>query len=59
MWGRKKGYNYDDVQSGDTAVAGTSEQKVLGNDAGGLADDESHLNRYAAPHSRPNAAANF
>lgn len=61
IWGRKRSnYNdYDDVRSGDTAIAGTSEQKVRGSDAGGLANDESHMNRYAGPQSRPNAAANF
>jgi len=59
MWGRKKAYNYDDVQSADTAIAGTSEQKVQGSEAGGLADDASHMNRYAGPTARPNAAANF
>lgn len=46
---------YDDVHSGDTAVA---ERKTTPSSSG-LADDSSHMDRYTAPQTRPNAAANF
>jgi hypothetical protein len=55
IYGRKKGGpNYDDVHSGDTAIA---EPKPAS--SSGLADDESHMDRYTSPQGRPNAAANF
>lgn len=49
--------DYDDVHSGNTAVAG-SEPKPSPS-TGGLADDSSHYDRYTSPAQRPNAAANF
>jgi hypothetical protein len=57
IWGRKRTERsaYDDVRSGDTAVAG--EHKSTSST--GMADDESHLDRYTQQHARPNAAANF
>jgi hypothetical protein len=55
MYGRKSSTApYDDVHSGDTAIA---ENKPASST--GLADDESHADRYTSPQGRPNAAANF
>lgn len=50
---------YDDVHSGDTAVA---ENKTIGGSSSagtGLADDSSHMDRYTSPQGRQNAATNF
>jgi len=60
IWGRKRGSSndYDDIRSGDTAIAGRAEPKTT-SASGNLAEDESHMDRYAGPAGRPNAAANF
>jgi len=52
IWGRKRAGGYDDVTT--SAVA---ENKPPS--SSGMADDESHMDRYQSPVGRPNAAANF
>jgi len=56
IWGRKReGTGFEDVHSGTTSAV--AENKPPSNS--GIADDDSHMDRYNNPHGRPNAAANF
>ncbi|KAF2430694.1 hypothetical protein EJ08DRAFT_660629 [Tothia fuscella] len=59
IWGRKRNNtsDYDDVRSEGTAVQGSGMEPKR--TSGGVADDESHFDRYTQPAGRPNAAANF